>query len=147
MQWSFIVSRVIHIESAGKDRTLLSRHILLAIRELSQSNNDLVKSRDLVAFIIIALGQITQTIDSSVAAWEKRGYWVKADRFRMEWGWTQVKSDQLYKDLQNQNWDAIVKQVILITQKLSAVKLPARKSVTEPWKDAYQLLMRETQSK
>jgi hypothetical protein len=141
------LSRVIHIESAGKDRTLLSRHILLAIRELGQSNDDLVKSRDLVAFIILALGQIAQTIDSSVAAWEKRGYWVKADRFRMEWGWTQVKSDQLYKDLQNQNWDAIVKQVILITQKLAAVKLPARKSVIEPWKDAYKLLMRETQSK
>jgi hypothetical protein len=138
---------VINIESAGKDRTLLSRHILLTIRELSQSNNDLVKSRDLVAFIIIALGQIAQTIEGSVAAWEKRGYWVKADRFRMEWGWTQVKSDQLYKDLQNQNWDAIIKQVIQITQKLSAVKLPARKSVTEPWKDAYELLMKESKSK
>jgi hypothetical protein len=141
------LSRVIHIESAGKDRTLLSRHILLAIRELGQSNDDLVKSRDLVAFIIIALGQIVQTIDGSVAAWEKRGYWVKADRFRMEWGWTQVKSDQLYKDLQNQNWDAIIKQVIQITQKLSAVKLPVRKNVAEPWKGAYNLLMRETKSK
>jgi hypothetical protein len=141
------LSRVINIENAGKDRILLSRHILLAIRELSQSNNDPVKSRDLVAFIIIALGQIAQTIDSSVAAWEKRGYWVKADRFRMEWGWTQVKSDQLYKDLQNQNWDAIVKQVIQITQKLSAVKLPVRKSVAEPWKDAYTSLMRDSKSK
>ena len=29
----------------------------------------------------------TTGIDSSVAAWEKRGYWVKADRFRMEWAW------------------------------------------------------------
>ena len=141
------MSRVINIENAGKDRTLLSRHILLAIRELGQSNDDLTKSRDLVAFIIIALGQIAQTIDSSVAAWEKRGYWVKADRFRMEWGWTQVKSDQLYKDLQNQNWDSIIKQVILITQKLTAVKLPVRKSVSEPWKDSYNLLMRETKSK
>jgi len=141
------LSRVINIESAGKERTLLSRHILLAIRELSQSNHDPVKSRDLVAFIILALGQIAQTIDGSVAAWEKRGYWVKADRFRMEWGWTQVKSDQLYKDLQNQNWDAIIKQVIQITQKLSAVKLPTRKTVVEPWKDAYRLLMRESETK
>jgi hypothetical protein len=140
------LSRVINIENAGKERTLLSRHILLSIRELGLSNGDLEKSRDLVAFIILALGQISQTIDGSVAAWEKRGYWVKADRFRMEWGWTQVKSDQLYKDLQNQNWDAIIKQVIQITQKLSAVKLPARKSVTEPWKDAYKLLMRETRN-
>ena len=141
------MSRVINIETAGKERTLLSRHILLAIRELGQSNNDLVKSRDLVAFIIITLSQIAQTIDGSVAAWEKRGYWVKADRFRIEWGWTQIKSDQLYKDLQNQNWDSIIQQAILITQKLSMVKLPARKSAFEVWRDAYILLMKETQGK
>ena len=141
------MTRVINIETAGKERTLLSRHILLAIRELGQSNNDLVKSRDLVAFIIIALSQIAQTIDGSVAAWEKRGYWVKADRFRIEWGWTQIKSDQLFKDLQNQNWDSIIQQAILITQKLSMVKLPARKSAIEVWRNAYNLLMKETQGK
>jgi hypothetical protein len=141
------LSRVINIESAGKDRTQLTKYILIAIRELGSSSQDLDKSKDLVAFIITALAQIAQTIDSSVAAWEKRGYWVKADRFRMEWGWTQVKSDLLYKDLQNQNWDGIIQQVVQITQKLSAVKLPARKPVIEPWKDAYKMMMSDYKSK
>jgi hypothetical protein len=140
------LSRVVKLESAGKDRTQLSKFILLAIRELGHSNQDPTKSKDLVAFMIIALAQIAQTIDASVVAWEKRGYWVKADRFRMEWGWTQVKSDKLYKDLQDQNWDAIIQEVVQITQRLSSVKVPARKPAVEPWKGAYSLLLRDNKS-
>ena len=140
------MSRVIKLESAGKDRTQLSKHILLAIRELGGSSQDPAKSRDLVAYMVLALEQIAQTIDASVAAWEKRGYWVKADRFRMEWGWTQAKSDLLYKDLVNQNWDGIIQQVVQISQKLSAVKIPARKPAIDPWKNAYQLLMTESKN-
>jgi hypothetical protein len=138
------LSRVIKLESAGKDRTQLAKYILLAIRELGGSSQDLNKSRDLVAYMILALAQIAQTIDASVAAWEKRGYWVKADRFRMEWGWTQQKSDLLYKDLQNQNWDGIILQVVQISQKLSAVKIPARKPAIDPWTNAYKILMNES---
>ncbi|MGB8252383.1 MAG: hypothetical protein WCF08_04155 [Anaerolineaceae bacterium] len=138
------MSRVISIENAGKERIQLAKYVLMAIRELSQSNQDIELSRDLVAFIITALAQIAMTIDSSVAAWEKRGYWVKADRFRMEWGWAQTKSDLLYKGLINQDWDSIIPQVLQITQKLAAVKLPVRKPTIEPWRGAYANLMRES---
>jgi hypothetical protein len=137
------LSRVIKLESAGKDRTQLSKYILLAVRELGGSSQDPVKSKDLVAYIILALAQIAQTIDASVSAWEKRGYWVKADRFRMEWGWTQTKSDLLYKYLQEQNWDGIIQQVVQVSQKLSAVKVPARKPQIDPWMDAYKRLSSE----
>jgi len=138
------LSRVISIENAGKERIQLAKYVLMAIRELSQSNQDIELSRDLVAFIITALAQIATTIDSSVAAWEKRGYWVKADRFRMEWGWSQTKSDLLYKGLIAQDWDSIIPQVLQITQKLAAVKLPVRKPAIEPWRGAYASLMRES---
>ncbi|MBN2257810.1 MAG: hypothetical protein JW704_08295 [Anaerolineaceae bacterium] len=132
---------MINIESAGKDRNQLVISILLAVRELGQSSQDMEKSKDLVAYMIIALSTIAQTIDASVGAWEKRGYWVKADRFRMEWGWTQTKSDILYKCLINQDWDGIIQQVVQISQKLSSVKIPARKPAIESWRGAYQHLM------
>lgn len=138
------MSRVINIENAGKQRTQLTRNILLAIRRLSQSSQDKILSKDLVAYIIIALEQITATIDSSVVAWEKRGYWVKADRFRMDWGWSQTKSDLLYKSLMAEDWDSIIPQILQITQKLASVKLPARKSAIEPWRNAYDILLHES---
>jgi hypothetical protein len=45
------------------------------------------ETKDMVAFIILALKEISSGIDQSVAAWEKRGYWVKADKYRLEWQW------------------------------------------------------------
>jgi hypothetical protein len=78
------LSRVIKTETAAKDRTRLTRAVVLALRELMRQTQPDNHSRDLAAFISFALLEINQTIDASVAAWEKRGYWVKADRFRMD---------------------------------------------------------------
>jgi hypothetical protein len=141
------LSRVISVENAGKERIQLAKTVLLAIRELSQSNQDIELSRDLVAYIITALEKISLTIESSVAAWEKRGYWVKADRFRMEWGWAQIKSDSLFKSLIAQDWDSIIPQIMQITQKLSAFKLPARKMNIDPWQGAYAILVQKSRDK
>ena len=81
------MSRVIHTDGAGKQRTRLSREVVLSIRELMKQTQPDGVSRDQTAFIALALQEIGGAIDISVDAWEKRGYWVKADRFRMEWAW------------------------------------------------------------
>ena len=82
-----IMSRVINPDSAGKERNRLTKAIVLAVRELAHQTDLGPESRDLAAFIALALQAISDGIDASVAAWEKRGYWVKADKFRMEWMW------------------------------------------------------------
>ena len=57
------------------------------MRELARQSDTGDEAHDLAAFIAAALKTISEGIDSSVAAWEKRGYWVKADKFRMDWAW------------------------------------------------------------
>src|SRR3954468_10908821 len=81
------MSRIINPDSAGKERTQLTKGIILSIRELAKQADPGPESRDMAAFIALALTVISESIDISVAAWEKRGYWVKADKFRMEWLW------------------------------------------------------------
>ena len=81
------MSRIINVDSVGKQRTQLTKAVALALRELSRQTSTGREAQDLAAFIAIALKTIAEGIDSSVAAWEKRGYWVKADRFRMDWAW------------------------------------------------------------
>ena len=51
-------------------------------------------TKDLVAFVILALREIAAGIEKSVTAWEKRGYWVKADKYRMDWEWSREKSQR-----------------------------------------------------
>ncbi|MDP3184343.1 MAG: hypothetical protein Q8M58_03625, partial [Anaerolineales bacterium] len=81
------MGRLINPDSAGKERTRLTKAVALAVRELAQQTGPGAESRDLAAFIALALAVIAGTIDVSVTAREKRGYWVKADRFRMDWAW------------------------------------------------------------
>ena len=83
------MSRVINPETAGKQRKLLLRSVVVAIRELMKQESQDDLSRDLASFIAITLMKIYETVNVSVAAWENRNYWVKADRYRMEWVWTE----------------------------------------------------------
>jgi uncharacterized protein YigA (DUF484 family) len=132
-----LLSRVISIESAGKERTQLARAIVVAMRELSQQNDLDEKTKDLAAFIALALEEIAATIDLSVAAWEKRGYWVKADRFRMEWIWTERLGATLRQAVLGEDWGTVALTVGQVGEKLSSVKVPLRNRVGTPWQGAY----------
>ena len=103
------MSRVINSESAGKDRTRLTKVVVIAIRELLRQKEPSDLSRDLIACILMSLDGIYETVDASVEAWEKRGYWLKADRFRMDWQWTKLLADQMLeaaalKELLSKKW-------------------------------------------
>ncbi len=134
------MSRVINLESAGKDRTRLVKTVVLALRELMRQQEPDETSRDLVAYISIALKTISETIDISVAAWEKRGYWVKADRFRMEWDWAAATSKKLEAALKQDHWGTIALSAALIGQKFSSIKIAEHNRLGTPWVGAYKLI-------
>ncbi|MFN2236946.1 MAG: hypothetical protein ACK2U1_22175, partial [Anaerolineales bacterium] len=93
------MSRVINPDSAGKQRNKLVRLTALTVRELLHQSEPNDETRDMAIFIILSLDSIADSIDPSVEAWEKRGYWVKADRFRMEWTWAKKMADEMRKAL------------------------------------------------
>jgi hypothetical protein len=97
-------------------------------------------SRDLAAFITLSLLEISNTIEHSVAAWEKRDYWVKADRFRMEWSWAERHGKAMKNALIEDNWAAIADIAVQVAQKLSGVKVPVRHRLGTPWNGAWQHL-------
>ncbi len=130
------MSRIINSESAGKDRTRLSKAVVLAIRELARQAEPGPEARDLAAFISLALAVIAQTIDVSVAAWEKRGYWVKADKFRMDWAWSGQLAEKMQAALQEDDWAGVAQSAAQIAQKLSKVN-PAGNRVGKPWVGAW----------
>jgi hypothetical protein len=100
------------------------KHILFAIRELMLQTAPDETSQDLVAFIGLSLLDIYSSIENSVEAWEKKGYWLKADRFRLEWEWTRQVGDELCKAVLNQDWGTIAIKSALVAQKFSSTKLP-----------------------
>ena len=133
-------------DSAGKERTRLSKTILLALRELMKQPEPNDLTRDLGAYVILALEEIAGNIDASVEAWEKRGYWVKADRFRLEWEWAGSSAAKLRSALAGDDWGSVAMAAVTIAQKLGKVTVPVRHRLGTPWVGAYKALKTQTKT-
>jgi len=140
---SNLLSRLIKTESVGKDRTRLTKGIVLAIRELAKQNDVTREAKDLAAFIALALQTISDGIDESVAAWEKRDYWVKADRFRMEWMWTGQTAGKMKKALLDDDWGTIAMLMPEIAAKLNKIQVSEKHRLGKPWVGAYKRMNEE----
>lgn len=131
------MSRVINSESAGKDRTRLTKVVVIAIRELLRQKEPGDLSRDLIACILMSLDGIYETVDASVEAWEKRGYWLKADRFRMDWQWTKLLADQMRPLVLAENYGELIPLMVQVLQALDNVKVSDNHRLGTPWTGAW----------
>jgi hypothetical protein len=137
------LSRIINPDSAGKERTRLTKGIVLAIRELAQQTEPGTESRDLAAFIALALAIISDTIEVSVAAWEKRDYWVKADKFRMDWAWTGQYAEKMKQAVLKEDWGGVAQIAAQTAQKLSKITVPPGHRLGRPWVGAWEELKKQ----
>jgi hypothetical protein len=135
------LGRVLNFESAGRARTKTTKAIVKAMRELMLQQEANQKTKDLAAFIAIGLAEIHESVDVSVSAWEKRGYWVKADRFRLEWEWSKQFSDELVTHLLRNDWQQIAIIIAKTAQKLNHIQISANNRIGEPWLGAFDKLM------
>ena len=141
--WSNPLSRLIKTDTVGKDRTRLTKAIVLAVRELAKQKDVTNEAKDLAAFIALALQTISDGIDESVAAWEKRDYWVKADRFRMEWMWAGQTADKMKTALSEDDWGTIAMLMPQIGSKLNKIQVSDNHRLGSPWAGAYKRMRDE----
>ncbi len=134
------MGRIVNINTPGKTRTQLSKSTVLAIRELMKQAQLNTETKDLVAFIVLSLKAIHNTIDNSVEAWEKRGYWIKADRFRMDWNWTGSTSDELKKALLADDWATVAQLSVRTAERFADIKIPTRVKNKSPWVGAWKIM-------
>ena len=134
------MGRVINPDGVGKERTRLTRAVVLALRELMQQSEPDRDTRDLAAFIALALKAVSETIDTSVSAWEKRGYWIKADRFRMDWAWSEKYAGDMKQAVLQDDWGKVAITAAQVTEKLKDVKVPQRHRLGTPWVGAWDKL-------
>ena len=138
------LSRVINQNPAGKQRSQLCKAVGITLRELARKSAMDAEARDMAAFVALCLHGIHSTIDETVRAWEKRNYWIKADRFRHDWKWAQKKSEQVTQAVQRNDWTALAHIMPEIASQLKSVKLPKRNTIGSAWDGAYQHLQNST---
>ncbi|MBC8335066.1 MAG: hypothetical protein H8E29_07370 [Anaerolineales bacterium] len=124
----------------------MTRAVALAVRELAKTNpssnnaRQLSEARDLAAFIALALEVVAETIEVSVVAWEKRNYWVKADKFRMEWRWAGNLAREMREAVLKDDWVNVAKIAMQVAVKLQKIKISDKHRMGRPWEGSWERL-------
>jgi hypothetical protein len=134
------MGRVISTENLATDRTRLMKAMAIALRQLASQQGFGDEARDLAAFLVLALDGIAASIERSVQPWEKRGYWVKADRFRMDWAWVEPQASKLRAALLAGDIAGVAACIASLSQRLNEVEVPARHRLGTPWQGAWERL-------
>ena len=135
------MGNLINPDGAGKRRDRLVKSVVLAVRELAGHKRVTQETRDLVAYLVLALKQVDATIDETCLAWEKRDYWIKADQFRQQWAWTTPAAKKLEQAVVEDKWQLIPEVVPEVASHLSNVTLPKRNTIGTPWQGAYATML------
>lgn len=134
------MSRVINLDSAGKERTRLTKSIVLCMREMAKQSRVTPETKDQAAFIALALQAISDGIEVTVTAWEKRDYWVKADKFRMEWMWAGQVAAKMKEAVLSEDWAVIAGLMPQIARKFEKIVVSDNHRLGTPWTNAYRLM-------
>lgn len=126
-------------ESGSTLRNRLCKSIILAIRRLMEQSKPNALSLDLAAFVVLALEKISESINLSATAWEKRDYWLKADQLRQEWLWADQACQKLEKALQARDWAQIAQEMVIVMTRLSKVQVSKNNRLGEPWLGAWEV--------
>jgi hypothetical protein len=135
------MARVINPETAGKQRNRMVKGLVISMRALMSQPDVDDSSLDVAAFMALSLDGIADTIEATVVPWEKRNYWVKADRFRMEWAWAESLGADMRRGVLEEDWELIAATCVRIADKVKKVQVSDRHRMGEPWVGAYQALV------
>ena len=137
------MGRVVNPDGVGKQRDRLMKAVTFALRELAGRQKIDDTTRDLVAFLALALNEIHATIDVTCLAWEKRDYWLKADQFRREWAWAGRTAEKLERVVLGDDWANLPALMVDLSKHLEKVNLPKRNTLGTPWVGAHAKLKLE----
>ena len=135
------MSRVIATDSVGKRRRQLRRAIAEALRRLAHKTTFDAESQDLAALIVFSLRRLEEGVDQTATAWEKRDYYLKADRFRLEWEWLEETSYALESALLLGQWDQVPQILATLYPRFADITIARYTSSPDLWEGAYQRLV------
>jgi hypothetical protein len=140
------MGRVINTDSPGKRRNQLMRTAAELLRHLSQKNDIDDDARDMLALLVSCLREISDGIDESTVAWEKRDYWIKAEEFRQRWSWTGTMADDLEDIIIREDWGQLPSLMVKLFPYFADIKVTKFTRKPSLWQGSYQRLVEERET-
>jgi hypothetical protein len=135
------MGRVIHTDSTGKSRNRHRRTIAELMRRLGQKDHFDAEAQDMAATIVLALVAIDEGVQQTVQAWEKRDYWMKAERFIRDWGWVKESAANLDDVLRHEAWDLIPDLMMDLFPRFTDIQINKFTRSADTWQGNYAQLL------
>ncbi len=135
------MARVINTNSPGKRRKAHMRTIAEILRHLSQQREVDQQTHDMVAMLVYCLRGIDDTVEESVRAWEKRGYWKKADDFQQKWWWSTLMANAIEELLRAESWDDLPEMMIKLYPHFADIQVNRMTRDPAKWAGAYRRIL------
>ncbi|OGT27279.1 MAG: hypothetical protein A2Z17_00985, partial [Gammaproteobacteria bacterium RBG_16_66_13] len=132
------MSRVIRIQAAHRGRQQVLQAMALALRAAASSQAGSADERDILAFLEACLAEVSRSADETATAWEKRSYWLKADRFRQDWLWTDTIGKCLRQALTAADFERARGCGMELAMHLRQVRAPTSRAQSRPWAGAWE---------
>ena len=137
------MSRIVYTDSPGSQRQRLRRTIAEALHRLMAKPELDDEARDLAALIVFALREIDVGIERSASAWDKRHYYVKADRLRQEWEWASRAANRMASLIGGGDWARLPVVLASLVPRFSDIQVVKLTRSPKLWSGAYQRLTEE----
>ncbi|MHB1318723.1 MAG: hypothetical protein ACYCYF_08920 [Anaerolineae bacterium] len=137
------MARIINTANPGKLRSQARRTIAEMLRHLMAKGALDDEARDMLATIVYSLREIDATIEVTTDAWEKRDYYLKADKFRLEWEWAAPAADRLEAVVRLGKWDRLPQEIMGLAQRFADVKIVKFTRAEDAWQGNYRQLLAE----
>ncbi len=131
------MSRIIKTDNPSTERNRAIREIVYALNYGLSATLPQDEYKDIALYIVHLLAFVNQTVSITVEAWEKRGYWLKADKFQYEWSWIDREIASLSAGLNEPPGTVIFnfqERTAGLAQQLKDNKLPKKQKDYKPWK-------------
>jgi hypothetical protein len=138
------MSRIISTEGPGKMRNQHRRTIAEALRRLSQKPGVDDEVKDLAALIVFCLHRIADTVEQTTEAWDKRNYYLKADRFREGWRWVEPMTDELSAIIYEERWNQLPDTLVQLMPHFSDITIKKMTRKPSLWEGAYGKFMEDS---
>jgi hypothetical protein len=138
------MSRVINTSDPGKRRSQLRRTIAEVLRHLIFKRELDEEAKDLAAALVLSLRGIAESVEITTAAWEKRDYYLKADRFSLEWEWVTPAAQRLEEIIRHGRWEKLPGELAALAPHFADIRIAKMTRPASAWKASYRLLMQKS---
>lgn len=137
------MSRVINTNSPGKVRSQNMRSIAEILRRVGAKSEIDNEAKDMFSALVFLMRDIHDSALTTVEAWEKRGYWMKADRFMRDWEWSAEFASNFEDVIRNDAWDLVPRLMAELIPHTADVQIKNMTRSKSTWQGAYKKLLSE----